>query len=291
MKKIIILRGLPASGKSTYAKQLVKDNPNMYKRLNRDSMREMLDGYHFSRSNEKFVKRLRDWLITESLRDGKHVIIDDTNLSETNIRRIKQLAQEYTKESGHQIHVEIKEFDVPLAELLDRDSKREKKVGRKTIINMYQQFKAKRIGDYSNQNKNLPPAIICDLDGTLAIMHDRSPFDGKACESDLLNESVYDVLETYRKSGCKIILLSGRTDDSMPETKRWLEKHKVTYDHLYMRKADDSRKDSIIKIELVNTHITDKYWVKFVLDDRNQVVDMWRLELGFPCFQVYYGDF
>jgi len=291
MKKIIILRGLPASGKSTYAKQLVLDNPNMYKRLNRDSMREMLDGYHFSRSNEKFVKRLRDWLTVESLRDGKHVIIDDTNLSEKNIRRIEQLAQQFAKESGHEIQVEVKDFDVPLNELLARDSKREKPVGRKTITRMYEQFKAKRVGDYANQNTDLPPAIICDLDGTLAIMHDRSPFDGKACESDLLNQPIYDILDTFRKTGSKIILLSGRTDDSMPETKRWLAKHQVEYDELYMRKSEDSRKDSIIKTELFNNHIKEKYWIKFVLDDRNQVVDMWRLELGLPCMQVYYGDF
>ena len=66
MKQVIILRGLPASGKSTYAKSLVKANPNNYKRINRDDMREMLDGYHFSKSNEKFVKKLRDWLIVEA---------------------------------------------------------------------------------------------------------------------------------------------------------------------------------------------------------------------------------
>ncbi len=291
MKKIIILRGLPASGKSTYAKQLVIDNPNMYKRINRDAMREMLDGYHFSRSNEKFVKRLRDWLITESLRDGKHVIIDDTNLSEKNIRRIEQLAQEYRKETGHEVQVEIKEFDVPLVELLERDAKREKQVGRKTIVRMYEQFKSNRISDYSNQNKDLPPAIICDLDGTLSIMHDRSPFDGKACESDWLNQPVSEVLDMYRKAGAQIILLSGRTDDAMPETKRWLEKNEIEYDHLFMRKADDARKDSLIKMELYDTHIKNKFWIKMVLDDRDQVVDMWRLELGLPCMQVYYGDF
>ncbi len=291
MKKIIILRGLPASGKSTYAKQLVLDNPNSYKRLNRDAMREMLDASHFSRSNEKFVKRLRDWLIIEALRDGKHVIVDDTNLSEKNIRRIEQLAQEFAKDSGHEIKVEVKDFDEPLQELLERDAKRKKKVGRKTITRMYEQFKTKRVGDYSNQNTDLLPAIICDLDGTLSIMHDRSPFDGKACESDLLNQPVADILDTFRKSGHQIILLSGRTDDSMPETKRWLAKYGIKYDALYMRKTEDTRKDSIIKIELFNEHIKDNYWIKFVLDDRDQVVDMWRLELGLPCLQVYYGDF
>ncbi len=291
MKKIIVLRGLPGSGKSTYAKQLVLDNPNMYKRINRDAMREMLDAYVFSRSNEKFVKRLRDWLITESLRDGKHVIIDDTNLSETNIRRFEHLAQAFSKESGHEIQVEIKNFEVPLLELMNREEKREKKVGRKTIVRMYEQFKSKRVGDYSNQDTSLPPAIICDLDGTLALMNGRSPFDGKACGSDLLNIPVNDVLKQYREKGCKIILFSGRSIKSIEETKQWLDAHNIEYDQLAMRKEGDVRKDAVVKLDFYNAHVKDKYWVKLVLDDRDQVVDLWRLELGLPCFQVYYGDF
>ena len=58
-----------------------------------------------------------------------------------------------------------------------------------------------------------------------------------------------------------------------------------------MRKTEDVRKDAIVKKEFFDTHIRDKYFVKYVLDDRNQVVDMWRLELGLACLQVNYGDF
>jgi hypothetical protein len=58
-----------------------------------------------------------------------------------------------------------------------------------------------------------------------------------------------------------------------------------------MRITSDNRKDSIIKKEIFAEHIQDKYYIEFVLDDRNQVVDMWRNELKLPCFQVYYGDF
>ena len=56
MKKVLVLKGIPASGKSTYAKQLVKDNPGMYKRINRDDLRHMLDGYKMTNANEKFIK-------------------------------------------------------------------------------------------------------------------------------------------------------------------------------------------------------------------------------------------
>jgi len=80
-------------------------------------------------------------------------------------------------------------------------------------------------------------------------------------------------------------------DSSQPQTERWLAKHNVPYDMLIMRKHTDTRKDSIIKKEIFDEHIKGKYFVRFVLDDRNQVVDMWRQDLGLPCLQVYYGDF
>ncbi len=58
-----------------------------------------------------------------------------------------------------------------------------------------------------------------------------------------------------------------------------------------MRKENDGRKDAIIKRELFDAEIAGKYFIEFILDDRNQVVNMWRDELKLPCFQVYYGDF
>ncbi len=74
------MRGLPGSGKSTWAKQMVTENPNSYKRINRDELRMMLDNGYTSNGNEKFVKQVRDMLIVKALTDGKHVIVDDTNL-------------------------------------------------------------------------------------------------------------------------------------------------------------------------------------------------------------------
>tara|TARA_R110002020_G_scaffold227539_13_gene438195 strand:+ start:10087 stop:10632 length:546 start_codon:yes stop_codon:yes gene_type:complete len=59
---------------------------------------------------------------------------------------------------------------------------------------------------------------------------------------------------------------------------------------LYMREEGDNRKDSIVKREMYEEYIKPHYNVKLVLDDRNQVVDMWR-ELGLPCWQVAAGNF
>ncbi len=295
MKTILILRGIPASGKSTYAKQLVAEKPGSYKRINRDSLREMFDESHFSKGNEKFIKRVRDMLIIEALNAGKHVIVDDTNLSSKNETRIKQLADEYRKDTGHEVMVKVKTFEISLEEAIKRDAQRAKSVGAAVIRKMHAQFygleKDDRGPNYIDQNKDLQHAIICDLDGTLCILNGRNPFDASRCENDLLNEPVLEILNTFKTKGVEIILLSGRTDNYKPQTEAWLKKYEVDYDRLIMRKHKDSRKDAIIKKEFFDGEIKDKYFIQFILDDRNQVVDMWRKEIGLPCMQVNYGDF
>lgn len=144
---------------------------------------------------------------------------------------------------------------------------------------------------YAIQDATLPKALVCDLDGTLALISHRNPFDASRCEEDDLNVPVANILKNYASLGFKILLVSGREDQFKEPTLRFLEKHHVPFDDLIMRKTKDYRKDSIVKTEIYNEFIKDKYFVEFVLDDRDQVVDMWRKELHLPCFQVYYGDF
>ena len=293
MKKVLILRGLPASGKSTYAKNILAENPHAWKRLNKDELRAMLDNSVHSYPNEDFVRRVRDMMLMEALKEGKYVVIDDTNLSETAVARIRQVVDKYTNETGINVQIQFKDMETTLEECLERDKIREKKVGDNVIMKLYKRhiLEDERGPHYQEQDETLPPAILCDLDGTLAIIHDRSPFDSQRCERDLLNKPVAEILKTYHEKGVKIILLTGREDDSRSQTMNWLHYNKISYNALYMRKKGDQRKDSIIKKELYEGHVKGQFFVQFVLDDRNQVVDLWRLELGLPCLQVNYGDF
>ncbi len=283
------MRGLPGSGKSTYAKQLVAEAPNTYKRINRDDLRAMFDNGHWSQGNEKFVKKIRDVLIIKALEEGKHVIVDDTNLSSTNETRVRQLVQEFNKNHNDTVQVEVKEMETTLQECIARDAKRPKPVGAKRIRDMHRQFYA--VQSLLEQNADLPKGIICDLDGTLALMNGRNPFDAAKCEDDILNKPVAKILKTFQDLGHKILLLSGRKEEHKPQTINWLIKNNITYDLLELRKTPDNRADTIVKKELFYEHIDGKYFVEFVLDDRDQVVDLWRNELGLTCFQVNYGDF
>ena len=89
-KKIIILKGLPASGKSTWAKEQVEKSQGGCKRVNKDDLRTMIDDGKFSKGNEKFVVQIRNNLIVEALKAGKHVIVDDQHEIGSSIESLLQ---------------------------------------------------------------------------------------------------------------------------------------------------------------------------------------------------------
>ena len=138
---------------------------------------------------------------------------------------------------------------------------------------------------------DLPDAIICDIDGTLAHMKDRGPFDWARVGEDVLDDNIAHILYLYQyETSAEIILMSGRDEICRDITEEWLDHNSVDYSTLHMRPKHDNRKDSIVKRELYEQYIKGKYNVLFVLDDRQQVVDMWR-DLGLKCLQVAPGDF
>lgn len=136
----------------------------------------------------------------------------------------------------------------------------------------------------------LPKAIICDIDGTLAHMHDRSPYDPSLYHTDTVDETIREIVSRYFNDGIKVILCSGRDDTYRGVTQDWLHKHGVQYHALHMRPAGDKTNDALVKKALYEQHIKPNYEVLFVLDDRNRVVRMWRDE-GLKVLQVADGDF
>jgi hypothetical protein len=129
------------------------------------------------------------------------------------------------------------------------------------------------------------------LDGTLALTVNRNPYDASRSDEDELNEPVANVLKTFAEKGYHILLVSGREETSREPTVRFLEKFAIPHHRLWMRKAKDFRKDRLVKKEIFDMEIAANYFVEFILDDRDQVVEMWRKELKLTCFQVNYGNF
>lgn len=139
------------------------------------------------------------------------------------------------------------------------------------------------------RDPSLLDCILVDLDGTLALIKDRNPYDASTCENDEVNQAVAKVIKGVAME-YKVFFMSGRSDKYREQTERWLANNALQFGPVYMRKEGDFRKDSIVKKELFDEHIRGKYNVSFVMDDRTQIVKLWR-ELGIICFQVADGDF
>jgi predicted kinase len=282
MKKLLMLKGLPASGKSTYAKQLVRDQE--YYRVNKDDLRAMVHDSRWGKEREKFILHWRDEIVKDSLGGLKNVVVDDTNFAGVHEVTLRAIAAAYKAK------FEVKFFDTPVEECIQRDLLRPNSVGSKVIMQMYNQYLKPVSAEPPAVNPELPWAVLCDIDGTLAHMVNRGPHDASEYLEDEKDERVHWAFARLAQGASRIIW-SGRSAEYRADTEKWLADHGITYDLLLMRSAGDVRKDSIVKRELYEQHIKGKYNVRLVLDDRNQVVDMERDELGLRVFQVAPGDF
>ena len=301
--KLLILVGAPGSGKSTFARYFLRTEDN-WVRVNRDDFRLMQFGDTLmSPFYEERITKMVEASVITLLKNHTNVIIDATNSS---LRTLEDMVRTYTEYAD----ISFKVFDLSVEELVKRCDKRYEQTGKfipKSAIEKHvtqlqytkEKFDFKPIPrtvkeatlTYTAQDSTLPKAVICDLDGTLSLLNGRDPYDASSADEDLLNVPVARVLQMAKAQGYKVILLSGREQLYKEPTERFLSKHQIAYDLLLMRTTNDYRKDNIIKKELFQQEIAGKYFIEFLLDDRNQVVDMWRKDLQLPCFQVNYGDF
>lgn len=144
------------------------------------------------------------------------------------------------------------------------------------------------------------PAIIIDLDGTLANINERRNALGthknfnlfySNIPKDKLNVWCKEIINKFKQDH-KIILVTGREEieEVKIDTNKWLIKNDIHYDKIFFRKLNDNRRDSIIKEEIYENNIKEKYKILFVVDDRKQVVEMWR-DKGLTCLHCNWGNF
>lgn len=279
--KVLMLKGLPGSGKSTWAKELVAGDGN-WVRVNKDEIRAMTGGW--SPKKEKFVLLIRDMIIQFALSEKKSIVIDDTNFHPKHEARLRQLADYAGAEFG------IFPFLTTLDECIARDLKRPNSVGEKVIRKMHEEYLRPISACEYQKNHLLPKAVICDLDGTLALHNGRNPYDASTCDQDLVNKPVAEAIWRYGKDGYKILFTSGRDEMYREQTMKFLAKAGMPTYELFMRPMGDRRKDHVVKLELYQRYIHGIYNVEVVFDDRQRVVDMWR-DIGLTVFQVADGNF
>jgi predicted kinase len=272
--------GLPGSGKTTFARDFIKKSKRPITRVNRDDLRMMLYGSYWGKGvNEDVVTLVQHGIIKDALAREHDVFCDDTNLSPRAQNGLLARAREYKAE-----FVRHDLSDVPPWTCIENDGKRDRQVGAKVIWDMWERYlKPEHPG-----NPALPHAVLVDVDGTLAIKGDRSPFDWHKVGVDTVNQMVAHAVELFGKD-YHILIVSGRDGVCRPETEKWLADNQIRYDALYMRTAGDTRKDFIVKLELLE-QIKRDYFPALCIDDRQQVVDAYR-HVGLPVWQVARGDF
>lgn len=281
--KAIITVGVSASGKSTWANAFVRDNENFVIICRDDIRREMMGGKlvwsKWNWKNEGAVTKRYNELIRDAIQAGKNIILADTNLN-TKFRteRMTQLAA-----AGYQ--VDIKFFSVTLEEAWARDAQREEGVGHTVIYKQYQEWLKLTNRKVYEGTPNTDKAVLVDIDGTLAHMVGRRPFEWNRVQEDAFDPIVAAMVAGLKASGHKIIVLSGRDGICYDDTVNWLASHSFEYDEFFMRQKNDNRKDTVIKEEIFWNKIADNFDVKAVIDDRPSVCRMW-MELGLKVINV-----
>jgi len=165
-----------------------------------------------------------------------------------------------------------------LAQLLKKQSKTK------------QDEKAKLISEAYHPAEDLPSCVIIDIDGTLALRGDRGPFDfDKSGSDDICYQARFVTNLIKRNNQLSVFIVSGREDKWRAITAKWLKDNEIEYNELFMRTTSDPRADFIIKKEIFNLKIRDKYKVFFVLEDRKQVKKMW-VSLGIFVFDCNQKD-
>ena len=153
MAKIILCRGIQGSGKTTFAKQWVLEDPEHRVRFNNDDIRNML-GKYWVPSREQLVLDLKKQFIMSSMMKGYDIVIDNMNLNPKEVEFYKNYIEEHNRimkkldeetklsfKDDTKYELEFKDFFTPLQECIERDSKRPNPIGEEIIRNTYEKYK------------------------------------------------------------------------------------------------------------------------------------------------------
>jgi predicted kinase len=314
MSCITFTVGPPGAGKSRWAHQQVAERGlHAVQRVNLDDFLTMTHGRAFGEitaSDLKLTKRMLISTVRTIAESGRDVIVDNTHLS----TRFPNLVRD---ELGDGFEYEIKDFTVvPLADCIEQDAVRSRldpggHVGEEEVTRMWHKAQSlqRRFGgpglpDWTEDlnrsdgivrykpDPSLPKALIVDIDGTLALANSRGPYDTSRYHTDdleaRLKQMINDLARAYEPY--QILVLTGRESTFRDVLEEWLETHHVLWDEIHMRPEGDSRRDNVVKLDLFNTYVRDRFNVIATFDDRDRVVRLWR-RLGLLTCQVNWGDF
>ena len=312
-KKIILTRGIQASGKSTWAVNWVKEDPLNRIRYNNDALRDM-SGVYWP-ENSKALKKREDIIYKEKknwvwncMLAGYDIVIDNMNFNPKEKEFVDNLIKEFNEnnsnDSGWVYSVEYKNFFIPVEECIRRDAMRPNPIGAKTIKDTHRRYRDtiasilnyEYVESLKKNDENKKNCIIVDIDATLCFNTNGRPYFGagaaEGMKDDLPCMQTIDLVNRYLKDpDTAVIILTGREDstDIRTATENWLKEHlDGTPDKILLRPLKNYSSGQDCKYKMYQDFIEPYYNVLFVLEDSTKVVNMWR-EHGLICLQCNDG--
>jgi predicted kinase len=304
IKKVILTRGIPGSGKSTWAKAWVAEDPENRVRFNWDDMRKMMGPYWVPSREHVNAHLLFAGLHAVSHVDEPYdVVIDNMNLNPKSCKSIVEWVSlfnnsEQSNKSNTMYTVEYKDFFIPLEECIRRDAQRKEPVGEQTIRKIWNSYKhfiqTTNVENYVNNLRawdiGKPTCVVVDMDSTLCFNTTKRPWFGEGATEGMINDvpngGVCDVVIELQKT-YPIIIATGRDTTQVDVTKQWLSDHGINPKDYYFRTKGDRRKGVEVKREQIEK-IMEKYNILVVFEDCEPIVEMYR-ELGLTVLQPNKG--
>lgn len=295
-QELQLTRGIPGSGKSTYAYKWLAEDPENRVRVNRDDLRMELYGKYvilddkggMDKNAEGRVTQEEQKRIRTALKAGKSVIVDNTNINMRVIPGYQKLAQENGATLTH------KDFPISLEEAQRRNAARDRVVDPTVIERMYKNNLGPNgefhlfPGSYPVKPFKKPAkrehAFIVDMDGSLDDVRTVRHFvKGKFRNFDMFHRSslwtpanpeVKDMVMDAHMAGYKIVITTARNEAYREVTQKWLDDMNIPYDNIFMREDGDARHDYIVKDEML-VEVRKYYDVVHAIDDNPQAVGTW----------------
>lgn len=307
----IVLIGLPSSGKSTLAQEMASSDANS-EIIERDIAREEIGNGSRKEFYNSPAKPMLNGFSLESIvsdvcldrlracsKHGKSVIVSDTNTN----RRNRHMLYRTLFDLGFRVGVYLVDTDVEtcIQRNLERDP--DKQVPEHVIHRMSAALEKDRElinSEIEILNTEYTASItsgtmVFDIDGTLAAMNDRSPFEWHKVGQDFPRKTVIQLCRFYIENEYPVMFFSGRDGVCRTKTLKWLQDNvhsSIIDSQLMMRQAGDQRVDWIVKGEIMREYVRqcDGIPPTLCVDDRQQVVDVWR-NMGIQTWQVDTGRF
>ena len=296
-KKLILCRGIQGSGKTTFARAWVTEDPEHRVRINNDDIRNML-GVYWVTSRENLVSSIKKNMAEEAINRGYDIVVDNMNLNAKEILFWKDMVKMANMDpDGYQYEIEFKDFFIPLEECIRRDAMRPNPIGEKVIRETWKRYKhfiqTTEVEKHVNNMRKYtgkPKCIVIDMDSTMCFNTTKRPWFGDGAAEGMINDvpntGMCDMIRKLQEDFV-IVVATGRDTTQEAVTKEWLSKQGINADEFYFRTNKDYRKGVVVKKEQIEA-ILEKYDIVAIFDDCEPIVDMYR-EMGLTVLQPNKG--